>query len=247
MKWILFLILFFTGGGLVAQDAMEIVRKSDEKLQGKSSYAEMTMTIQRPDWSREVGLKSWSKGDELALILITSPARDKGTAFLKRDLEMWNWQPTIDRSIKMPPSMMMQSWMGSDFTNDDLVRQSSIVEDYEHQLLGEESIDERPCYKIELTPKPDAPVVWGRIFMWVSKKEYLQLKVEFYDEDNYLVNTMEGKDIRELGGKVLPARLEVTPADEPGNRTIIQYQELTFDVKLDDQFFSIQNMKRLSP
>ncbi len=245
MKTIHALLCLLLTYSLSAQSALEIVQKSDEKLRGTSSYAEMTMTIERPKWTREVGMKSWAMGDDFGLILITSPARDKGTAFLKRDLEMWNWQPTIDRSIKMPPSMMMQSWMGSDFTNDDLVRQSSIVDDYEHRLLGEETIDDRACHKIELEPKPDAPVVWGRVLLWISKEEYLQLRVEFYDEDDYLINTMYGKDIRTLGGKILPARLEVIPAEEPGHKTIIEYQDLTFDVDLTEGFFSIQNMKRV--
>ena len=116
-------------------DAKEIVRKADQKMQGNSSKAEMVMKIVRPDWTREVGMKAWALSRKNSLILITNPARDKGTAFLKRDKEIWNWQPRIDRVIKLPPSMMMQSWMGSDFTNDDLVKESSITEDYTHKII----------------------------------------------------------------------------------------------------------------
>ncbi|MEL6926204.1 MAG: outer membrane lipoprotein-sorting protein, partial [Bacteroidota bacterium] len=180
--------------------ALEIVQKVDAKQKGTSTQGEIKMTIVRPTWKREITMKTWGLGNDYSLTLITSPARDKGTAFLKREKEIWNWQPTIDRVIKLPPSMMMQSWMGSDFTNDDLVKQSSIVTDYEHTLLGEEDVDGKPCYKIQLVPKEEAAVVWGKLLSWISKDEFNQLKTEFYDEDDYLVNTMLGKDVKNLGG-----------------------------------------------
>ncbi|RMF00240.1 MAG: outer membrane lipoprotein-sorting protein [Bacteroidetes bacterium] len=226
-------------------DARDIIERAENKLRGKSSRAEMRMTIIRPDWTREVTMKTWGLGRDYSLTLITSPARDKGTAFLKRKNEIWNWQPTIDRTIKMPPSMMMQSWMGSDLTNDDLVRESSILEDYEHRLLGEEEQAGRQCWKIELRPKPDAAVVWGRILIWIDQEEYMQLRTEFYDEDGYLVNTMLGKSIKELDGQWLPSVLEIIPADKPGHKTILEYLSLEFDVGLTEDFFTIQQMKRL--
>ncbi len=247
MKRQTFLItaLLLAATGVMGQSAVDIVRKSDEKLRGLSSYSEMKMTIVRPDWTREIQMKSWTKGDDLALMLITAPARDKGAAFLKRGKELWNWQPTIDRTIKLPPSMMLQSWMGSDFTNDDLVKQSSIVEDYTHKIVGEETVEGRLTWKIEMTPKPDAPVVWGKLTLWIDKEEYMQLKGEFYDEDGYLVNSMTGKSIKKLGGKLLPAVLEITPADKPGQKTVVEYLTLNFDQKLEEGYFSVQNMKRV--
>lgn len=145
----------------------------------------------------------------------------------------------------MPPSMMMQSWMGSDFSNDDLVQQSSPVNDFTHEMKGEESIDGRTCWKIKLVPKPNVAVVWGNIVTWVDKKDYLQLKTEFYDEEGELVNTMVGKDIRQLGGRTVPARLEVIPSDKPGEKTIIEQLALDFNLKQTEDFFSIQNMKKL--
>jgi outer membrane lipoprotein-sorting protein len=226
--------------------ALDIVRKADEKVRGKTNVAEMKMTIVRPSWSREVTMKSWGKGENLALILITGPARDKGTAFLKRDKEIWNWQPTIDRVIKLPPSMMMQSWMGSDFTNDDLVKESSAINDYTHRIIGGEKIEGRECYKIEMVPKEEAAVVWGKVIVWIDKKDFIQMQAAFYDEDGFLVNTMYGKDIKILGGKLLPGRMEVVPADEPGKKTIIEYLRLEFDRPIDDAFFSMQNMKRVN-
>ena len=225
--------------------AKEIIQKADEKMRGESNIATIKMTIIRPTWEREMTLKSWAKGTEYSLTLVTAPARDKGTAFLKREKEIWNWQPTIDRTIKMPPSMMMQSWMGSDFTNDDLVRESSIVTDYEHELLGTETLEDRNCYKIKMTPKPDAPVVWGEIIIWISKDEYLQLKSEFYDEDGYLVQTIYGKQVKEMDGRVIPSVLEVVPADEEGHKTRLEYLSLDFNEPIQPSFFSIQNMKRV--
>ena len=141
--------------------------------------------------------------------------------------------------------MMTQSWMGSDFTNDDLVKQSSIVDDYVQTIMGEEQIEDRDCYIIELIPKPDAAVVWGKVITWVEKEAYLQLKTEFYDEDDYLVNTMLGSNVKMLGGRLLATKLVVQPADEPGNRTVIEQLWIKFDMPIEDSFFSVQNMKRV--
>ncbi len=227
-----------------AQDALEIIKKVDQKMRGNYSYQEMEMKIVRPDWERAVTMKSWSKGTTYALILITSPAKEKGQVFLKRDKEMWNWVPSIERMIKIPPSMMMQSWMGSDFTNDDLVRESSIVIDYQHNYLGEEDINGTTCWKLELNPKPEAPVVWGKIISWVDK-EYNQLKVEYYDEDEYLVNIMNQSDIRQMDDREIPTHLEMIPADEEGKKTVINILSATFDDPIPENFFSQQNMQRV--
>lgn len=246
MKHLIFLLVSLLSTQLPAQDALAIVKEADQRARGvSSSRGEMKMTIVRPTWQREITMKSWSKGTDHSLTLITAPARDKGAAFLKREKEIWNWQPTIDRTIKLPPSMMMQSWMGSDFTNDDLVRESSIVNDYSHKLLDEEEIDGRLCYKIELIPNPDAAVVWGKIYSWISKDDYLQLKSEFFDEDGYLINTMLGREVKLLGNRLLPTRLEMIPADEEGHKTVVEHLSLIFDEPIKESFFSIQNMKRV--
>ncbi len=243
---ILFLLfVFLLPQKIVAQDATAIIKKADEKMRGTSSKAVAIMRIVRPDWSREVSMKMWSLGTKRSIVLITGPARDKGTATLMRDKEIWNWQPTIERVIKLPPSMMMQSWMGSDFTNDDLVKQSSILKDYTHKLLKDTNIAGRPCYQIELIPIEGAPVVWGKIIMCISKEEDLQLSSKFYDEDGYLINTMNASKIKAMGGKIIPAYMEMIPADNPKQKTIFEYLELEFDVDIEDSFFSIQNMKRV--
>jgi len=184
MRITLFFVLsmLLSAGETLCQDATEIIQKSLDLVTGTSNKAEMKMTIIRPTWQREIEIKSWSYGTDYSLVLITAPARDAGAVFLKRENELWNWQPNIERTIKMPPSMMLQSWMGSDFTNDDLVKQSSIVDDYNHKLLGEETVEGYPCYKIELDPKPDAPVVWGKIIAWIDKEHYMTLKNEFQND-----------------------------------------------------------------
>jgi len=233
------------GFQLYAQSAKEIIQRVDEKVRGTSNSSEMKMTIVRPDWKREVTMKGWSLGTEYSLILITGPARDKGQAFLKRDNEMWNWQPSIDRVVKLPPSMMLQSWMGSDFTNDDLVKESSIVNDYTHHLEPDSVINGTNVFKIVLTPQPDAPVVWGKVVCYVDKKEYNQLLVKYYDEDDYLVNTMVLSEIKEMGGRLLPTKLEMIPADNPKQRTVIEYLNQEFNIGLKETFFSMQNMKRV--
>ena len=227
------------------QTAKEIIQKADDKMQGNSNKSEMRMTIIRPDWKREVTMKGWALGREYSLILITAPARDKGSAFLKRDKEMWNWQPSIDRVIKLPPSMMLQSWMGSDFTNDDLVKESSIVNDYTHSLGADTVINELDCYKVILIPKPDAPVVWGKIVVYIDKTEFNQHLLYYYDEDGYLINTMVLSDIKTMGGRIIPTHLEMIPADEPQNKTVIEYFKMEFDLDLPQSYFSLQNMKRV--
>lgn len=244
---ILFLIIMLGNLAPSAQDIniREIVKHADEKFRGTSSQSELTMIIQRPTWSREVSMKNWTLGNDYSMIYITAPAKEKGQVFLKRNNEMWNWVPSIERMIKIPPSMMMQSWMGSDFTNDDLVRESSLVKDYSQKLIGEETIDGYDCYQAELIPHDDAPVVWGKILMWISKKDYYWLKAEYYDEDNNLVNTEILSDIKQMDDRKLPTRMEMIPADEAGNKTILIFKNMKFNINLKESFFSQQNMKRI--
>jgi outer membrane lipoprotein-sorting protein len=242
----LFLILLVSANSTVyAQDAKQIMIDAEQKLRGISSKGEMKMTIQRPTWSREIGLKFWNKGEAYSLMLLTAPARDKGTSFLKREKEIWNWQPSIDRTVKLPPSMMMQSWMGSDFTNDDLVKSSSIINDYTHNYIGEENVIGRTCHVIELIPDEDAAVVWGKVKTWVDKELLLQLKTEFYDEDGYLINTLLSENIKEMGGRTIPTKLTIVPAEDEEQKTIIEYIDIDFNADIKDGFFSIQNMKRV--
>ena len=240
---IFFVFAFLSFG--YSQNATEIIRKSDEKRRGSKAQAEMTIHIVRPKWTRDMGVKTWALGEEYSMILITSPARDEGNVFLKREKEIWNWVPAIERSIKLPPSMMMQSWMGSDFTNDDLIKESSIIYDYEHTLVGDSVIMNKPVYKIELIPKPDAAVVWGKLYSWISKDDFLELQTEMYDEDGYLVNRVVTREIKDLGGKQLPSIVEFIPVDKPGHKTVLEYSYIDFNIDINKSFFSLQNMKRV--
>jgi outer membrane lipoprotein-sorting protein len=230
---------------LYAQDAREIVRKADEHARGASSVAEMTIVTTRPAWTRSLELKAWSKGTQYAVILIQSPAKEKGTVFLKRKKEVWNWLPALERTIKLPPSMMSQSWMGTDFTNDDLVKESSIVDDYDHQLIGKESVADRECYKIQLVPKPNAAVVWGKILAWIDTRNYMQLRTEFYDENGALAQTMTGSEIKTFSNRMLPSHIEMVPAGKKGQKTAIIYRSLEFDKALEDRFFSTENITKI--
>jgi len=243
---LLFLFQVFSNYGLGAQtpDATEIIRKADDKFNGeKSSIMVMSMTIIRPTWQRTVEFKNWALGKEYALTLITAPAKDAGQTFLKRSAEMWSWNPSINRLIKLPPSMMSQGWMGSDYTNDDILKESSVVNDYTHKIEGEEQIAGRDCYKIRLTAKENASVIWGHQIRWIDKKEYLVMKAELYDEDGTLVRTETGSDIKTMDGRIIQTKIELEPSDEPGNKTVLVIREIKFNAPIQEAFFSQQNMK----
>jgi outer membrane lipoprotein-sorting protein len=238
-------LLTLSLGTAQAETAKEIVRKANDKMRGKSSYSVMTMKVVKPTWSREFSMKIWSIEPDYAIIYITSPARDKGTVTLKRKKEVWNWIPAARRVIKIPPSMMQQPWMGSNFSNDDLVRESSIIRDYEHKLAGSNKIEGYDCHKIVLIPKPDAGIVYSKVVMWVSKDDYLQLKSQYYDEDGSIVKTMKGSDVKKMGGRLIPTKLEMIPHDKKGEKTVLIYNSIDFNKKLKKSFFSEKNMKRV--
>ena len=225
--------------------AKEIVKKADDNMRGKTSQADITIKIIRPTWSREMNMKAWSKGDDYSMILVTSPAKEKGTVFLKRQKEVWNWIPSIERNIKLPPSMMSQSWMGTDFTNDDLVKEASTVADYDQKLLGKEKVYDKDCYKIEMIPKSSAAIVWEKVIVWIDIKDFLQLKAEFYDEEGELVNVMYSGEVKELGGRKITSKIEMFPFDKEGNSTVIIYNDIVFDNPINDNFFTTRNMKQL--
>ena len=239
------IVLFAFSLNIIAQDAKEIVRKADENMQGLSNYTVMSIKIVRPTWEREMKMRSWAKGTDYSMIIIDEPKKDKGTVFLKRKKEIWNWLPSIDKSIKLPPSMMMQNWMGTDFTNDDLVKQSSIVNDYNQSITGDSTIQNLDCYKIEMIPTESAAVVWGKVTIYIDKVDYLQMRVEYYDEDGYMINIMNFYDVKEMGGRRIPSRMEMIPAENPEKKTIMIYDSIEFDIDVDENYFTTQNMKRV--
>lgn len=249
-KWtITFLVLLcagFTNLNAQTLTASDVIKKADEKFNGeKSSLMVMTMTIVRPTWQRTIEFRNWALGRDYALTLITAPAKDAGQTFLKRATEMWSWNPSINRLIKLPPSMMSQGWMGSDYTNDDILKESSVVNDYVHSFEGDENTGGRDCYKIRMVAKDDAAVIWGRQIRWIDKKEFLVMKAELYDEDDILVRTETGSDIKMMDGRTIQTRIELVPAEEPGNKTVVTIKEIKFNIPLQESFFSQQNMKNI--
>ncbi|MFW5962893.1 MAG: outer membrane lipoprotein-sorting protein [Bacteroidota bacterium] len=244
------LILVMNPGKVPAQElsSREIMEKAEDQWQGEeSSISRMTMKIIRPSWERTIKMKSWIKGRNYALTLITSPANERGQTFLKRENDMWHWMPSIDRLIKLPPSMMSEGWMGSDYTNDDILKESSIVVDYNHKVIGEENVNGTTCYQIELIPKEDAAVVWGKVLKWISKEHFLQMKSEYYDEDGELVRTEIAEETKKMDDRYVPTYVEILPADEDDKKTVLILEDIQFNRDIPDDFFSQQNMKRLRP
>lgn len=243
----IYLSFVLAGSTILAfsQDAKEIVKKADDLMQGVTSQSEMEMTIVRPAWQRTISFKSWGKGRDLSISLITAPSRESGQSFLKLKNDMWSWNPTINRMIKLPPSMMSQGWMGSDYTNDDILKESSIVLDYTQKIIGSEVLSGYDCYKIKLDPNENAAVVWGKIILWISKAEYYELKAEYYDEDNRKVKTHLLSDIRFMYDRKIPTHFEIIPEDKPSQKTIVRIISTKFNIPLQDSFFSQQNMKSL--
>jgi len=243
---ILIVLMFSQGINFVfAQDATEIVKRADDLMQGVSSYMEMEMTIIRPTWQRSVSFKSWGKGRDLSMTLITAPPKESGQSFLKLKNDMWSWNPTINRMIKLPPSMMSQGWMGSDYTNDDILKESSIVLDYTHSIIGSEKVAGYDCYKIQLIPKENAAVVWGKIILWISRAEYYELRAEYYDEDGVKVKTHNLSEVKYMYDRKIPTFFEIIPADKPSQKTTVRILSAKFNLPLEDGFFSQQKMKGL--
>lgn len=228
--------------------AREIVKKAQNITLGINSSSTMTMQIVRPEWSRTVSMQTWSMGTEYYLIYITAPARDKGQVFLKREKNMWNWMPSIGRMIKIPPSMMMSSWMGSDFNNDELMKENSLVVDYLHKIVGEETVDGYACYKIQLIPLPQAPVVWNKVFLWISKAHDFSLRAEFYGKNDELINEQISSEIKMMDGRLIPSKMIIKPVQKEGQQTLLIIDEIKFDdPSITNDMFSQQMMKQIRP
>lgn len=246
-KQLLFIIFICFTTFLNAQntDLKSIINKAENKLRGKSSLSTMTITTVRPKYTREMQLKSWTQNEDLSLMYISAPARDKGTVYLKRTKEIWYYIPSIERNIKMPPSMMNQSWMGTDLSNDDLVKKTSMENDFDHELIASEEIEGVDCFHISLIPHDNAEVIWGKIELWIDKEHFNILKQESFDEDLELVNTVLGSNVKEMGGEIIPSKLEFYPADKPQQRTIMEYNTIKFNVKIPDHYFTTQFMTKV--
>jgi hypothetical protein len=226
-----------------SQTAREIIDRVDRLMRGESSRGRMEMQIHTEHWSRTLEMQVWSLGVDHSLVRVTSPAREEGTATLKAGQEVWNYLPRVDRTIKVPASLMMGSWMGSHFTNDDLVKESRIIEDYDFETTFEGDREGIPVWEFTLIPKPEAPVVWGLIEEQVRRRDLMPTWVRYYDEDGELVRTLTFSDYRNMGGRLVPAQMLVIPADKPDESTAVIYHDLEFDIDIDEDFFSLRNLR----
>jgi len=225
-----------------AQDAQAIVQASFDYWRGKASTATVEMVIHRPDWNQTMTIKAWTKGKSDSIFFISAPPKDKGNGTLKRGKEMWMYNPKVNRVIKVPPSMMSQAWMGSDFSNDDLAKSDSILDDYSHTLVGTETHEGKTVYVVTSMPKPTAPVVWGMQRLKV-REDHILLQEEFYDEDLELVKAMTGSQIQMMGGRLFPTVWRMQKAGVEDEYTELTYQELEFREDLPDNLFTLTNLR----
>jgi outer membrane lipoprotein-sorting protein len=240
------LMLLLLGGKAFPEEktAQEILDKIDKMWRGESSIGTYQMKIKTSNWERNLRIKSWTKGLDYTLIRIEYPKKEKGVSTLKVQNNLWNFLPKINRVIKVPSSLMMGSWMGSHFTNDDLVKESTLANDYHHRITFKGERDGQGVYEITLLPKEEAAVVWGKIVILVRKDDLMPLHEEFFDENEKPVRKMVLTDVKMMGGRLLPTRMSVIPYDQPGEFTEVTYVEISFDVELSETFFSLRNLKQ---
>jgi outer membrane lipoprotein-sorting protein len=243
------LLVMISSQCLFAQSAQEIITRSEDLLRGKSSEGTFEMTVVTPDFTRTMTMKSWwvektqSQKDK-SLIVIRSPKKEEGNKWLKIGNEMWNYLRATETTIKIPPSMMLQSWNGSDFTNDDLARESSLSKDYTPSLIGEEKIGDEPCWKLSLVPKPEAAVVWGKLYAWVRKKDILPAIIQYFDEKGTLVRYMVYSDVKTMGGRTIPTTWTMYNKLKVGNHTEFKILDIAFDISIPDRIFSFRELER---
>lgn len=227
-----------------AKDTADIIRKVEDNLNGKTAVMKISMAVKTKRTQRTMKMESYSIGKEKSFIKILYPGKDKGITFLKIDNTMWQYVPRIEKTIKIPASMMLQSWMGSDFTNDDLVKESSISEDYTTTLLGET----KDVYQVELRPTEEAAVVWGKIIMEISKQYYLPTKVGYFDEDDMLIRELFYTEVQPFGDRFYPTKWMMIPKEpaKVGHETIIEISDAVFDGQVSESYFTKRALKRYS-
>jgi len=238
-KLVLFLIL---SSFLFSVTVEEIVKKSEQMMRGDTSYGQYEIIVINPRYERKIKLKSWALGTEKSFMVIEYPIKDKGVTFLKIDNDMWQYIPRIEKTIKLPPSMMMQSWMGTDLTNDDLVKESSMVDDYTVKLLSETE----EYWEIEYIPHPDSAVVWGKIVQKINKDTFAPSIADFYDELGEPVRQMIYKEIKKIGDRYYPMYIEIVPLDDEGKKTILKTIDISFDKPNPKNVFTLQALRNYS-
>ncbi len=222
--------------------ADQIVKGSFDHMRGKASVSTVTMTIHRPDWQRKMVMKAWTKGQADSIFFITSPPKDAGNGTLKKGAEMWLYNPKVNRVIKLPPSMMAQSWMGSDFSNNDLAKSDSIINDYIHKIIGTETVDGKKVYSIQSTPKPDAPVIWGMQKLKI-REDNVFLQQDFFDESKQLVKSLSFLQIKKIGDRLYPTKWKMVEAANKDKYTVLIYDTLEFKDDLPGRLFTLANLR----
>ncbi|MFA6233351.1 MAG: outer membrane lipoprotein-sorting protein [Bacteroidota bacterium] len=243
-RYFLFPIIFLAAAAQ-AQTADEIIEKSENLLQGKTSRGTYEMTIVTPDYTRSMKMEYWwEDAQDRSLIKTIAPKKEAGNKWLKIGNEMWNFLKATETTIKIPPSMMLQSWNGSDFSNDDLARESSVTNDYSHSIIAEEEINGEPCWKIASTPRADAAVVWGRLYSWVRKKDYLPSITQYFDEKGKLMRYMVYSDFKVMDGRLMPGKWSMFNKVKEGHRTEFIIDDVDFDIPIPDRVFSFRELER---
>jgi hypothetical protein len=224
-------------------DPEKILDNVDDIYRSNASYGIITLSVTTVNWQRTLTLEQWSKGEDKSLIKVLKPKKEKGLATLRVDNNVWNYMPKVKRVVKIPSSMMSSSWMGSHFTNDDLVKQSRIVENYTFSITFEGKQDEKEIIEITCIPKKDAAVVWGKIEVVVYRDNYIPIRMIYYDEDLLISRTLEFSDIQMMDGKMIPTLMNMIPAEEPDESTNVRWKEIQFGVAIDDEFFSLRKLQ----
>ncbi|NNC98920.1 MAG: outer membrane lipoprotein-sorting protein [Gammaproteobacteria bacterium] len=238
------LVLLLFSGSANAMEINELIRHLDRLWRGETSQTSMTMSVKTRRYTRSMTMEAWSRGKDYSLIVIRRPVKDRDIATLKVAENIWNYLPKINRVTKVPSSMMSGSWMGSHFTNDDLVRESSFEDDYHSRISFEGERDGRLIYELTAVPKADAAVVWGRVVMLVEQQTLAPFKALYFDEDGLLIRTLTFDQFQRIDERTIPMRLTLQPEDKPDESTVIVYNEMAFGVNLQESFFSLQNLQR---
>ena len=225
-----------------AQDVEEVVRRMDELYRANSSYAKVEMEVVTPHWQRTLLMDSWTEGSSKTFIRILSPPKEKGVATLRLKNEMWNYLPRVSKVIKIPPSMMMGSWMGSDFTNDDLVKEFTLLDDYTYRFIRPQDAKPDLLY-IEFKPKENLPIVWAKIVAAVEKERLLPVWNRYYDDSGHLMRIIDYKDVKRLGGRLIPSVMELIPQDKEGQKTVLRYLDAEFNIPQANDIFSLRNLR----
>ena len=225
-----------------APDLQTILARLDDLYRSRSSVAELNMTISTPNWQRTLVLRGWTRGQDRMFIRILSPLKEQGVGTLKIGNEMWNYFPKTDKVMKLPPSMMMSSWMGSDFTNDDLVKEYKLAEDFTSQLIRPEGAEPGVLY-IESRPHEGLPIIWDKSITAVRESDLIPLWEDFYDERGTLVRSLRFSEVKTFGARRVPSVMEMIPRTKEGYKTVVRYDKLQFDVPIAEEIFSLRNLQ----